>query len=83
MQLTEIVDTETYPLTDPSFGAACNAKLDADGVLVLSEFIRPAALIAMQEESIAGQDRAYFCAQDHSVSDAPVPPAPVRGILPG
>lgn len=75
MQLTEIVDTETYPLTDPSFGAACNATLDADGVLVLSGFIRPAALTAMQEESIVGQDRAYFCAQDHSVYLTPPDPA--------
>ena len=75
MQLTEIVDTETYPLTDPGFGAACNATLDADGVLVLPGFIRPAALAAMQEESMAGQDRAYFCAQEHSVYLTPPDPS--------
>ena len=74
MQLSEIVDTDSYPLTDPAFGAACNATLDTDGVLVLPGFIRPAALTAMQEESIAGQDRAYFCAQDHSVYLTPPDP---------
>lgn len=67
MQIADIADFDRYPLADASFGAACNAQLDRDGVLVLDGFIRPNALAMIQAESEAGRDQAYFCAQNHSV----------------
>jgi hypothetical protein len=67
MALTDIVDLARYPLGDPTFGARCQEALDRDGVLVLEGFIRPDALASLQAESEAGQAKAYFCAQDHSV----------------
>lgn len=67
MQLYEIVDLERFALGDAAFIAACRATLDRDGVLVLPDFLRAGALAAAHAESVAKQDRAYFCAQNHSV----------------
>lgn len=66
MQIADIVDLDRYPL-DHGFANDCGAILDAEGVLVLPDFIRPAALEQMQAEARAGQKDAYFCAQNHSV----------------
>ena len=67
MALENIVDMERHPIGRVEFGARCNTALDRDGVLVLQGFIRPDALAEMRKEAEASQDRAYFCAQDHSV----------------
>jgi hypothetical protein len=74
MQIADIIDLDRYPLDD-AFGATCAETLEADGVLVLPDFIRSDALASMQAEAIAGQDEAYFCAQNHSVYLTPVDPA--------
>ena len=67
MTIDHIVDTETYPMGDDDFAKRCAATLDRDGVLVLPDFIAPTALTAMQKEAAAGEDQAYFCAQNHSI----------------
>jgi len=67
MQISEIVDLDRHPIAHPDFGAACQSELDRTGVLVLSDFIRPETLTAMQAEAVAGADKAYFCTQQHSV----------------
>ena len=74
MSLAEIVDLDTHPIADPAFGAKCNETLDRDGALVLRDFIKPGALEAMRTESNAKADRAYFCAQNHSVYLTPKDP---------
>ncbi len=74
MDISQIVDLERYPLADTDFGASAKSALDDDGVLVLRDFIRPTALADMQAEALAGQDQAYFCAQDHSVYLTPDQP---------
>ncbi|WP_438955332.1 HalD/BesD family halogenase [Cognatiyoonia sp.] len=75
MQLGDIVDLATHPLTDDAYIASCAETLDQDGVLVLPNLIQPNALKAMQVEAEAGQPRAYFCAQNHSVYLTPHDPA--------
>ncbi len=72
--LADIVDLNRYPLGDEEFGANCARQLDENGALVLSGFIREDALDAMRLEGEAGQDKAYFCAQDHSVYLSPTDP---------
>ena len=67
MSLEEIVQTSAYPLADPAFVNQCKEALDSAGVLVLPDFITPAALAAMQNEAKEGQPKAYFCTQSHSV----------------
>lgn len=74
MLLEEIVDLDTHPIIHAGYGANCRAKLDREGVLVLEDFIRPAALRLMLSESTAEQERAYFCAQSHSVYLTPDDP---------
>lgn len=78
MTLGDIVDLDRHPILDPAFGAECNRMLDRDGVLVLENFILPAALAAMRDESEQGRAKAYFCTQQHSVyltpGDANQPP---------
>lgn len=66
MQIADIVDHDRYQL-DAAFGASCADKLDAEGVLVLPDFIRDEALEQMRAEAKAGQKHAYFCKQNHSV----------------
>lgn len=75
MILEEIVDLTTHPIQQTRFADTCRQTLDHDGVLVLSQFIRPAALAAMRAESEQGQDKAYFCAQSHSVYLSPPDPS--------
>lgn len=67
MQISDIIDFDQHPITDPTFAARCADILNRDGVLVLSEFITSDALSDMRAESLAKQDQAYFCAQNHSV----------------
>jgi len=74
MPLSDIVDLETHPIADAAFGKQCNETLDRDGALVLRGYIKPAALEAMQQESIDKKDRAFFCAQNHSVYLTPKDP---------
>lgn len=74
MTLATIVNLNAYPLGEPTFEAQCQATLDRDGALVLPDFIEANALAALQAESIAGQNKAYFCAQNHSVYLTPPNP---------
>lgn len=74
MTLSEIVDLAAYPIADQSFGQACRETLNCDGALVLKGFIRPNALEAMRTEAVAKSDKAYFCAQNHSVYLTPNDP---------
>lgn len=67
MHLNDIVDLDRFALSDAAFVAQCRVTLDRDGVLVLPEFLRAGALAAVHAEAAAKQDRAYFCAQNHSV----------------
>ncbi|MEM8773381.1 MAG: 2OG-Fe(II) oxygenase [Pseudomonadota bacterium] len=72
--IESIVDLTTYPLHDASFAEECAARLDGEGVLVLEDLILPDALQEMRAEAEAGQAKAYFCTQNHSVYLTPPNP---------
>lgn len=74
MQINDIVAMDRHPIDDAGFGAACNATLEREGVLVLEGFLRPSALAALVAESEAGKAQAYFCTQNHSVYLTPPDP---------
>ena len=74
MTIDTIIDLTTHPITNDSFATQCRETLDQTGVLVLPDFITPAALAAMRAESEAGQKDAYFCSQSHSVYLTPENP---------
>lgn len=75
MKISDIVNLERHDITKEVFVAACKDRLDRDGVLALSEFLQPAALSLMLDESLLKQKRAYFCDQSHSVYLTPNDPA--------
>ena len=75
MNMPQIVNLDAYPLDQADFADRARAQLDQAGVLVLEGFIQPPALAAMAAEGLAKEDRAYFCAQSHSVYLTPPNPA--------
>ncbi len=75
MRFKDIVNLNLHPITQADYSAECRAKLDSEGVSVLEDFISPAALDLMHTESTEAQDKAYFCAQSHSVYLTPDNPA--------
>lgn len=73
--IEDIVDFVSHPISKQGFIAQCRTTLDQDGVLMLSDFIKPSAVDAMLVEGKAGLDQAYFCAQSHSVYLTPPNPS--------
>lgn len=67
MKLNEIIDLSRHPLGDEAYIRSCQQALDGDGVVKLDRFLTAPALIAIQQEAEAGQDKAYYCVQNHSV----------------
>lgn len=74
MTINDIVNLADHPITEEQFVDQCSAILENDGVLVLSDFITSSALEEMRAESELGLDKAYFCAQSHSVYLTPPDP---------
>lgn len=74
MKLADIVDLHRYPLDDKEFLQSAAQRLEADGALVLENFIRPEPLGAMRAEGARGLPQAYFCTQEHSVYLTPQNP---------
>ena len=75
MAISDIIAQDSYPISDGGFAARCAQTLEQDGVLVLPDFITPKALAEMQVEAAAGEDQAYFCAQNHSIYLTPNDPS--------
>ena len=75
MSLTGIVDLERYPLGGPAFRAACKARLDAEGALVLPGFLTAQATARIREEGEAERPRAFFRPERHNVYLTPPDPA--------
>ena len=67
MNIAEIVNHERYPLGDAAFLADAAKRLNETGVLALEGFIRADALVEMQREAAAEEEKAFFCTSTHSV----------------
>jgi hypothetical protein len=74
MHLRDIVNLESYPLGKATFATTCAETLNENGVLVLKDFLRPDALVLLQEEAERSAHKAYFCTQHHSVYLTPPDP---------
>ena len=61
------MDCEANPLDDKSFRAKCKATLDAEGALVLPNFLTPQTIVAIQEEGAKYQKLAYYTKDDHNI----------------
>lgn len=73
--LSPIVDLNTYPLLDDGFRRACKQTVDVDGVLVMRDFLRPAAIESVRHEGEANRHVAYFTANHHNIYLDPPDPA--------
>lgn len=67
MELARIIDLERHALSEPAFREAARQRLDADGVLRLEGFLRPAILRALIDEARQGEPGAFFAASTHNV----------------
>jgi hypothetical protein len=67
MQLSDIVNLDTFPITDPNFQKSCKHKLDENGALNLEGFLRPAAIEQIRNEGTENQHLAYYVKNDHNV----------------
>ena len=66
MEISGIVDLESYPLFDLEFQRKCRMTLDGEGLLSLTQFIQSDALADMLAESLRLRGQAYFCQQTQS-----------------
>lgn len=73
MSIEEIINP-AINITNIDFMSQCRDQLDANGILVLSDFISARALSKMKEEAAQGIDHAYFCANTHNVYLTPIDP---------
>ena len=68
-----LIDLERYPVQQHQCGegrelvARCQAAITRDGILVLEDFVTPAAVAAMVDEARAVEDKAWFCVHRHTV----------------
>ena len=60
------VSVDDHPL-DAAYASACKARLDADGALILDNFLTPRALESLQAEAEAVSGQAFFCSQSHNI----------------
>jgi hypothetical protein len=64
--LHEIIELDRYPLDDDT---------DDRGVLVLPEFLRPAAIACISKEGAENQHLAYYTTDSHNIYLMPSDPA--------
>jgi hypothetical protein len=67
MRLDEIINFEAHAITDTAFQVESSKLLDETGVLVLRDFLRPAALESVCSEGERKQHLAYYTRQNHNV----------------
>lgn len=69
-----MVNEDDYPLRDGQFRSYCRGTLARDGVLVLRNFLKPAAVDSIRREGEANQARAFFSKQSHNAYLLPTDP---------
>lgn len=72
--LSNIVDFDRYQLGDDDFRSECQQTLDENGVLVLDEFMKPAAIASVQKEGDKNQHLAYYTVSNHNIYLTPPDP---------
>ena len=60
MQLDQIINLAAHPIFKPQFGQTCKQKFDEAGVLILKNFLTPAAQDAIIEEGYKKQTSAFY-----------------------
>ena len=73
--LPDLVQRQHLPLLGNDFLVRCKHTLDQDGVLVLPDFLTPAAIASIQRDGQANQHLAYYTVSKHNVFLKPADPA--------
>ena len=60
MQLSQVINLATHPIHDTKYEQACKQKFDKDGILVLKQFLTPAALTTVVNEGKNKQHLAFY-----------------------
>ena len=71
LSLNSIVNLDKYPLDNSAFVNQCKHSIDADGCVVLPNFLRQDSIEKLIQESDLNQCNAFYCEQKHSVYIAP------------
>ena len=74
VSLADIVDLGQCPLDQDAFRTVCRRRLEQNGVLVLSGFLKPAAITAVRREGEANRHLAYYTVTDHNIYLSPPDP---------
>jgi len=72
--LANVIDLEQYPLKDDNSRSECKRTLDENGALVMRNFVKPAAIAAIQSEGEANQHLAYYTVNTHNIYLKPPDP---------
>tara|TARA_B110000503_G_scaffold86569_1_gene131724 strand:+ start:4990 stop:5769 length:780 start_codon:yes stop_codon:yes gene_type:complete len=67
MQLSQVINLATHPIHNTKYEQACKQQFDKDGVLVLKQFLTPAALTAVVDEGKNKQPLAFYTKSGHNV----------------
>jgi len=66
MQLSQLINLATHPIHDTKYEQDCKQQFDKDGVLVLKQFLTPAALNAVLDEGKNKQHLAFYTNSGHN-----------------
>ncbi len=67
MDIEDIVNLSTYPMTNPAFRAECKRAFDHSGVLEMPGFMSRPAVAAIRAEGLGNRDRIYAKTEQHTV----------------
>jgi hypothetical protein len=67
MKLNQIIELTDHPISDQQFTERCKQRLDADGALVLPNFLSSAAIKMIISEGEQQQDLAFYSTNKHNV----------------
>lgn len=67
MLFNEIVELDSYPISNLEFSRHCKEKLDKFGALILPDFISQQAIVQMIAEGEEKKHLAYYSKNDHNV----------------
>ena len=67
MNLSKIVNLQSYPITDKAFREQSRQTVVEQGVLTLPGFLTAEALVVIRQEGIDKRDQAYSKNQNHNV----------------
>jgi len=65
--LKDIIDLQRHPVGDATYATRCRGAFQKSSILVLKNFLRIDALLNLQAEASALQDKAFYCSQNHNV----------------